>query len=51
MYFTPQHGHLFVIQVNLVMKEWTFEVGMETGTAYQELFCCVVLTLLLEGIC
>lgn len=38
MYVTPYHGYFFVIQVNPVMKEWTFEVDMETGTAYQELF-------------
>jgi len=32
-----------VKEVNPVMKEQTFEVGMETGTAYQELFQCSAL--------
>lgn len=43
MYFTPYHGYFFVIQVNPVMKEKTFEIGMETETAYQEFFGCSAL--------
>lgn len=40
MYFTPYRGYFFVIQVNPVMKEQTFEISMEIGTAYEELFQC-----------
>lgn len=32
-----------MIQVNPVMKDQTLKVGMETGTAYQELFHCSAL--------